>query len=80
MEWYNGPSSESMEVDIGYVERMEILSVAPSSVKKSKQKNLSVEESQKLIEGIEWKEEISMEDAFTNLEKSFYPFKEVFFF
>ncbi|CAH1261486.1 SELENON [Branchiostoma lanceolatum] len=31
MEWLNGPGQENMEVDIGYIPRMELTSVAPST-------------------------------------------------
>ena len=74
MEWNNGPEREHMEVDIGYVSKMEISSSGPSVRANSAFKQA---DNKKLIESFEWKEEISLENAFENLEKSFYPFKEV---
>lgn len=86
MEWLNGPEkSESVEVDIGYVARMELISSAPSLKKSLSDKQnvspymqpISNELYENLLSSIKWDEEISLEEAYTNLEKSFFPFKKV---
>lgn len=87
MEWLNGPeASENMEVDIGYVSQMEIKSSSPSL--KANQFNqaasfikpITTELYQTFINQIKWSEEISLDDAFSHLEQSFYPFKKVKYF
>lgn len=72
MEWLNGPSEDSMEVDIGYVPEMSLTSTLisadpPHSL--GTNKNVST---------IKWKEEISAQEAIDALELYFFPFKEVF--
>jgi hypothetical protein len=86
----------NMEVDIGYVPRMEILSSMPSikttftekdsngnevqrSIKNEFMKPMFHQNYKNIINSIKWEEEISLEEADSLLEKSFYPFKEVSF-
>ena len=73
MEWYDEGDHEFLEVDIGYVPRMEIISRAPSAANGGKSASGSVSK----IPKIEWEQEISVEEADSFLERSFFPFKEV---
>lgn len=86
MEWLNGPEKdEHTEVDIGYVSRMELTSSSPSLKKslfdQTKDspfiKPISSELYENLINSIKWNEEISLDEAYSNLEVSFFPFKKV---
>ncbi|GFU00775.1 selenoprotein N [Nephila pilipes] len=71
MEWLNGPSEDSMEVDIGYIPRMSLISSA-ISVPMDDEKGAN----QKLSD-IKWHTEISIEEALDSLELQFFPFKKV---
>ena len=84
MEWLNGSeASEKMEVDIGYVSRMEITSSSPSlksnlfAAGQLHIKPISNEIYQSFLDQIKWKEEIDLHESFVQLEKSFYPFKKI---
>lgn len=72
MEWLNGPSEESMEVDIGYVPQMSLISSLISADLTDK---LGADQN---VSGIQWDKEISFEEALDALELHFFPFKEVF--
>lgn len=93
MEWLND-MNENMEVDIGYVSRMELISSMPSikslmkdtdsngnlierSVSDSTLKPISPKSYENLIKQIKWDQEIEINEAYSLLEKSFYPFKQV---
>lgn len=87
MEWLNGPEAPgNMEVDIGFVSRMEIISSSPSlksklfSADKSLIKPISNEMYQTLLNQIKWKEQIDLSECFSLLEKSFYPFKQITYY
>ena len=87
MEWLNGPeAAENMEVDIGFVSRMEIISSSPSlgsnlfSADKSLIKPISNEIYQTLLNQIKWKEELDFSQSYSLLEKSFYPFKKITYY
>ncbi|GFQ94019.1 selenoprotein N [Trichonephila clavata] len=71
MEWLNGPSEDSMEVDIGYIPQMSLISSA-ISVPMDNERGAN----QKLHD-IKWHAEISVEEALTSLELQFFPFKKV---
>ncbi|CAL9686536.1 unnamed protein product [Knipowitschia caucasica] len=86
MEWLYGSSeSSNMEVDIGYLPQMELLSSGPStpSVIFDEEGNIldSKESSQEPIqfvfEDIVWSSEISHEDTVRRMEVTYYPFKKV---
>ena len=92
MEWHN-QENENMEVDIGYVSKMEIISSMPSiksyhidqegnkrSTKNQFIKPLFENAYETLVNRIKWDEEIDINEANSILEKSFYPFKEVITF
>ncbi|CAL1270289.1 unnamed protein product [Larinioides sclopetarius] len=71
MEWLNGPTEDSMEVDIGYIPKMSLLSSAisvPSDEETGAYQKLST---------LKWKSEITMDEALNSLELQFFPFKEV---
>lgn len=73
MEWFNGPTEDSMEVDIGFIPQMSLISSL-----------MSAEHSDVLrviqnVSTIKWDEEISEEEALDALELYFFPFKEVYF-
>ena len=89
MEWHN-QDNDNMEVDIGYVPKMEILSSMPSTksyivdqegIKRSAHtqfiKPLFEHSYNVLVNRIKWDEEIDLKEAHSRLEKSFYPFKQV---
>jgi hypothetical protein len=93
LEWMTDENA-NMEVDIGYVPRMEILSSMPSikttfmdedsngngvqrSIKNEFMKPMFHQNYKNVISSIKWDEEISLEEADSLLERSFYPFKEV---
>lgn len=83
MEWMNGPSEvENMEVDIGYMPKMELHAPNPSSqvtiYSESGEVLYEPSNQQEMSSGtIQWDEEISMEEALVLLEKEMYPFKKV---
>lgn len=72
MEWLNGPSEDSMEVDIGYMPQMSLISSLISADPPDK-----LGEDQN-VSSIQWDKEISFEEALDALELHFFPFKEVF--
>ncbi len=81
MEWLNSDINEgNMEVDIGYIPRMEIILSEKSSVLSDgfltdfKPELVGHEVS---IENITWTEEVSIQRGYDELEKTFYPFKKV---
>ncbi|KAF8795971.1 Selenoprotein N like protein [Argiope bruennichi] len=62
MEWLNGPTEDSMEVDIGYIPKMSLVSSAisvPSKDEKGAHQKLST---------LKWNSEITMEEALNLLE------------
>jgi hypothetical protein len=72
MEWLTGPSEhENMEVEIGYIPRMELESLAPSSG----EDKMAVYKTPP--RKFKWNEEITDEKAENALEKAMYPFKQV---
>jgi hypothetical protein len=92
MEWISN-HDQNMDIDIGFQARMELISSAPSNKLKfddtesnsfkrdeyyrKRIKQFSNDSYQKLIDKIRWKEEIGIEEAYENLEKYFYRFREV---
>lgn len=95
MEWLN-EMNENMEVDIGYVNRMEIVSSMPSlksvanhtendkvmkiKVSDSLMKPMNQNRYEKMINLIKWEEEIESSEALSLLEKAFYPFKKITYY
>ncbi|RMZ96409.1 seleno N [Brachionus plicatilis] len=95
MEWLN-EMNENMEVDIGYVNRMEIVSSIPSiksianhtengkvmkiKVSDSLMKPMNQNRYEKMINLIKWEEEIESSEALSLLEKAFYPFKKISYY
>ncbi|KAK7904869.1 hypothetical protein WMY93_017476 [Mugilogobius chulae] len=86
MEWLYGSSeSSNMEVDIGYLPQMELISTGPStpSVIFDEEGNvIDSKESSKdpiqfVFEDIIWTSEISHQEALHRMETTFYPFKKV---
>uniref|UniRef100_A0A673CSI9 Selenoprotein N n=1 Tax=Sphaeramia orbicularis TaxID=375764 RepID=A0A673CSI9_9TELE len=86
MEWLYGASeSSNMEVDIGYLPQLELLSTGPStpSVIIDEQgnvidsKDINGEPIQFIFEDIHWTSEISRQEAARRLEVTLYPFKKV---
>jgi hypothetical protein len=86
MEWIvdRGDSSTSMEVDIGYMPRMELQSAAPSINMNETGFITTMNESlyNNLLKSFNWNDENSKneKEIFDLLERKFYPFKEVFIF
>ncbi|KFM79239.1 Selenoprotein N, partial [Stegodyphus mimosarum] len=71
MEWLNGPTEDSMEVDIGYIPQMSLMSNAisvPSSSERGANQSVST---------IKWDVELPFEEAFDALELQLFPFKKV---
>jgi len=91
MEWHN-QESDNMEVDIGFVSKMEVMSSMPSmkstildegtkrSISQQMIKPLFENIYNDLIERIKWDEQIEMKEAFVKLEQSFFPFKQVTYY
>lgn len=86
MEWLNEmiDGEENMEVDIGFMPRMEVISSRESILL---EENMSVDfmkvSENNLLENFEdlrWSEEIDIEDGYSELEIKFYPFKKVKYF
>uniref|UniRef100_A0A4W3J8G2 Selenoprotein N n=1 Tax=Callorhinchus milii TaxID=7868 RepID=A0A4W3J8G2_CALMI len=86
MEWLYGASeSGNMEVDIGYLPQMELSAVAPSVPSIITDENGNTVDSGNIVgepiqfvfEDIEWRSEISFDEAAQNLETTMYPFKKV---
>ena len=88
MEWLSGRggSSASMEVDIGYMPRMELRSAAPSI--NMNETGISAEQLltpledrlyEHLLNSFQWAGDnaLSEKQAVDLLERAFYPFKEV---
>ena len=94
MEWVTNPDLNGINFDIGFQPRMQLLSTAPSTnatieylfpPKKFRLyskpiRQLSNYTYEKIINNIKWQEEVPLEKAIENLEKSLFPFKEVNFF
>lgn len=86
MEWLYGASeSSNMEVDIGYLPQMELMSSGPStpSVIIDEEGNVidskegDHEPIQFVFEDIIWTSEISQHEALRRMEVTYYPFKKV---
>uniref|UniRef100_A0A8C6S9Z7 Selenoprotein N n=1 Tax=Neogobius melanostomus TaxID=47308 RepID=A0A8C6S9Z7_9GOBI len=86
MEWLYGASeSSNMEVDIGFLPQMELMSTGPStpSIIVDEEGNVidrkesSHEPIQFVFEDIIWSSEISQEEALHQIEVTYYPFKKV---
>lgn len=89
MEWLYGASETSnMEVDIGYLPQMELMSNGPStpSIIVDEEGNVvdtkvnSHEPIQFVFEDIIWTSEISQQEALHRIETTYYPFKKVDYF
>ncbi|CAF1003983.1 unnamed protein product [Brachionus calyciflorus] len=95
MEWLND-MNENMEVDIGFVNRMEIVA-SMSSLKSTRDhqesdkvtrlrvsetfiKPINQERYENMLKMMKWDEEMSESDALIELEKSFYPFKQITYY
>ncbi|GIY51207.1 selenoprotein N [Caerostris extrusa] len=70
MEWLNGPTEDSMEVDIGYMPQMSLISSAISVSSLDK-----IEIHQKLS-SVKWNAEITEEEALNSLESEMFSFKK----
>lgn len=80
MEWLNDmeDGEQNMEVDIGYMPRMEIVASGPSIEYSNKGSIVFQKPTAKhSVESIEWNEEHDINHGFSELEKQFYPFKKV---
>jgi hypothetical protein len=72
--WEDDP--ENLQVDIGYVPKMKLISTGKSE----KNKTFTETESDinEILSNIQWDEEIKLEEGIDILERAFYPFKKVF--
>ena len=84
MEWQNGPKDEEqMEVDIGFMPRMEVRATRNSvhvmyGGKDNRDQYLKPSyDYEESIQLIDWKKQISIDKARRNLEVKLYPFKKV---
>ena len=86
MEWMNGPKvQENAEVDIGFMPRMELLSVAPSipafngtgDQRERRMQDQNRTQTLTALSNIKWKAEMSEAKAKRLLEVQLYPFKKV---
>ncbi len=68
-----------MEVDIGYMEQMELRSTCSSLHlhREKRGQDPTPQNCEDPAENLQWVEEISEKEAFDLLEKKMYPFKEV---
>ena len=73
MEWMTGV--ESNEVDIGFVPLMRVASTQPSFLDEGTEK--PVEDVPFEDSHIHWDQQISVDEAKVNLERTLYPFKKV---
>jgi len=82
MEWLNGPKEQdNMEVDIGYMERMELKATRSSLYVYDGGNNYT----NTYISGVEkdatrdivWEKEITVKQAARDMEVKMYPFKKV---
>ena len=92
MEWHND-EKENMEVEIGYVSKLEVMSSMPS-MKSYLHDNEGVKRTitnqflkpmfentyQALINKIKWDEEMDSKEADVKLEQAFFPFKQVTYY
>ncbi len=81
MEWMSSnKDGENMEVDIGYMNRMEVISSDESSVLAqgcSVDFKPAVAEHKESVEFVDWVEEVDVAQGYEELEKVFFPFKKV---
>ncbi|CAL8296274.1 unnamed protein product [Arctogadus glacialis] len=84
MEWlYGGSESSNMEVDIGFLPQLELLSSGPSTPPFVTDEEGRVVESRGpepihfVFEDIHWTAEVGQQEAQRHLEVTFYPFKKV---
>ena len=85
MEWLNAPKDvNNMEVDIGYMPKMELKSTGASVLafdRGQDRRDRKIESAgidhEQAIQSIRWTEEITQEEARRKLEVAMYPFKEV---
>lgn len=76
MEWMEGV--DSMVVDIGFMPEMSISSTGPSEIPKVWPfRDHRVPAGPSGVDTIQWTQEIPLDTAISNLEKKFYPFKQV---
>ncbi|KAG8194591.1 hypothetical protein JTE90_013327 [Oedothorax gibbosus] len=71
MEWFSGRTEDDMEVDIGYIPEMSLIS-SEISVPGDNERGAN-----ETLSSLQWTYEISMEDAIETLERQFFPFKKV---
>ena len=82
MEWLNGPKEQdNMEVDIGFMDRMELQATRSSIHVHSDGKDFTETyiptENEDMVKNIVWKEQISQKNASGKMEVKMYPFKKV---
>jgi len=81
MEWMSSNiDGENMEVDIGYMNKMEVISSDESSVLAqgcSVDFKQAVPKHKESVEFVDWVEEIGIVKGYEELEKVFFPFKKV---
>ena len=76
MEWLEGV--DNMVVDIGFMPEMSISSTGPSELPEAwPYRDHRVPAGPSGVDNIQWTEEITLDTALSNLEKKFYPFKQV---
>ncbi|CAI9724856.1 selenoprotein N-like isoform X2 [Octopus vulgaris] len=80
MEWLTNVADEvNMEVNIGFLPKMELKSLSRSTVHANQLDFEGIDEAvtNQEISSISWTEEISMEEAMKSMEVKMFPFKEV---
>ena len=75
MEWLEGPGN--MVVDIGYMPEMSLAITAPSELPQGEPRKHIIKPRHVDTSNMVWTEEISKEEALSNLEVRFYAFKQV---
>ena len=75
MEWLEGPGN--MVVDIGYMPEMSLAITAPSELPQGEPRKHTIKPRHVDTSNMVWTEEISKEEALSNLEVRFYAFKQV---
>lgn len=82
MEWLKNDAEDSMEVDIGYMEQMELRSTGPSRPATYEgydiRQSLKPEtDSEEVIDDLTWTKEVQVDMCERAMEVEFYPFKKV---
>lgn len=84
MEWLKGASETEMEVDIGYMPRMELRGTAPSRPSFWEGRDLREayrpeidEPAEAALEDLSWDHEVQVDVCTRAMEIEFYPFQKV---